>query len=167
MKAFILDLKCAKMKHTTIQSEGYTSSLIIFPQNQEVPQLLLFKRISKSISHSLKQCAKKFCITAHRSDTQYQGHKPEAQSNLLYIYGYVHEAYEICSLLEVTDEVITVHVAGSISGPLEFRQFPQQLLMSAFESFLLLQLPSLLVVQLIQVFCGVGQNSHFRSLGCL
>lgn len=79
------------------------------------------------------------------------------------MHGYVHEAFEICSSLEVTDEVIKVH-GRSISGPLELRQPPQQLLMSAFESFLLLELPSLLGVQLVQVLCGVGQNGYFRSL---
>lgn len=71
MKAFIFELKCAKMKHITIQSESYTSLLTInwaFPlSTRKYLSYCCFKGIQLH-SHSLKQCAKKICITAYRSN---------------------------------------------------------------------------------------------------
>lgn len=166
-EGILLELNCAKMKHTTIQSEGYISILAVIWSFSLSTRKYLSHCCLKGIhfiSHSPKQCAKKFCITAHRSSPS---GSQEAQSNLLYIHGYVHEAYEICSLVKVTDEVIIVYEAGSISGPFELRQPSQQLLISALESFLFLHFPLLLVMQFVQVLCGMGQDGHFWSLGRL
>lgn len=41
-KAFIFELKCAKMKHITIQSEGYTSMLTLTGHFLTTPEYLSY-----------------------------------------------------------------------------------------------------------------------------
>lgn len=55
----------------------------------------------------------------------------------------------------------------SVSTALKFRQSAEELLLSSFEAFLLLELPFLLGVQLPEVLCCMGQDGHFRGLGRL